>query len=137
MTDEPMTLYRLRGAEDVLLYVGISANSGRRLWEHATSQPWWNDVTTATFERFPSREAATAAELDAIRSEGPRHNVVGLPIQRGRKVRNLHIKGFPRELRLAARSEAARLGIPLRTFVENAVREEIERREQRQQEQAS
>lgn len=75
--DTPTTLYRLFDQTGVLLYVGIAGNPGRRWEQHRADKPWWGDVATTRLEHFPTREAALSAELDAIRSENPRHNVVG------------------------------------------------------------
>jgi hypothetical protein len=39
-----ITLYRFYSEEGRLLYVGITDNLYRRLWSHATEQPWWGLV---------------------------------------------------------------------------------------------
>ena len=37
---DPTALYRLFGDADLLLYIGISDDFGRRWKEHAKTQPW-------------------------------------------------------------------------------------------------
>lgn len=73
----PTTLYRLYAADDSLLYVGIAGNPGRRWEQHAGVKPWWGHVSRTTCEHFPTREAAARAELVAIRTENPKHNIAG------------------------------------------------------------
>lgn len=73
----PTTLYRLYNSTDVLLYVGIGGNPGRRWQQHRGAKHWWGDVTRVTLEHHPTREEALAAELDAIRAERPLHNIAG------------------------------------------------------------
>ncbi len=73
----PTTLYRLFDADDRLLYVGISLRLPRRIKEHSKDKPWWMDVTRSTFEHFPTRAEAQAAEAHAIIVENPAHNVAG------------------------------------------------------------
>lgn len=70
------TLYRFFDSTGALLYVGITATPGARWKKHAADKSWWTDVTTATVEHHPTREAVEAAERQAIRTEYPRHNVV-------------------------------------------------------------
>lgn len=70
------TLYRFFDRHDRLLYVGIAGNPARRHHEHSKSKPWWGEVARSTMEHFPTREEAAVAEVAAIRSESPLHNVV-------------------------------------------------------------
>lgn len=60
---------------DVLLYVGITGNPGRRFQDHAKTKGWFSDVTYATIEHFRNRQEAEAAERVAIIEEHPRYNV--------------------------------------------------------------
>lgn len=69
-------LYRLFDADDVLLYVGISKSGLMRLGQHLTEKPWASDVARTTIEWFTSRSEAAAAEVAAIVTEKPRHNVM-------------------------------------------------------------
>jgi predicted GIY-YIG superfamily endonuclease len=80
------TLYRLYNADDELLYVGIAGNPGRRFEQHAEDKPWWSEVAATKLEHFATREAACAAEVTAITTEKPRHNIVH---NRGRVGRSL------------------------------------------------
>ena len=72
------TLYRFFDADDRLLYVGIAGNPGRRFHQHANGpdgKPWWSHVARSTMEHFDTREEAAAAEVAAIVTEHPLHNV--------------------------------------------------------------
>lgn len=71
----PTALYRLRGQDRVLLYVGISDIPKRRLKDHAGDKPWWPEVKSQSIEWFPTRDHALAAEAKAIRAEHPVYNV--------------------------------------------------------------
>lgn len=78
MTDSsPTTLYRLYNADGGLLYVGIAGNPGRRFEQHRQDKPWWGSVANIRLEHFPTRDAASEAELKAIRTERPAYNIVG------------------------------------------------------------
>lgn len=68
-------LYRYFANDGQLLYVGISLNTVARAVQHRNDKHWWDTVTTMTIERFPSREAAAVAEVEAIRTEGPLFNI--------------------------------------------------------------
>lgn len=72
---ERTALYRFFGVDDVLLYVGITDHLGTRWHNHSRKKPWWPEVQRQTAEWHPSREAAAAAEIEAIQTEHPRHNV--------------------------------------------------------------
>lgn len=69
-------LYRFYGANGELLYIGITANVGARLKQHAHGKPWWTDVHHIKLEHFDNRADVLAAEMAAILAENPRHNVV-------------------------------------------------------------
>lgn len=71
------TLYRVYDAADALLYVGITNDPAERFGAHAFRKHWWHEAVRISLEHFDSREACARAELAAIRSEQPRHNVVG------------------------------------------------------------
>lgn len=70
-----VALYRMYDAEGALLYVGQTANIGRRLAAHATEKSWWSEVARIDLAHFANRDSATAAESHAIEAEAPRHNL--------------------------------------------------------------
>jgi hypothetical protein len=67
-------LYRYFDKDERLLYVGISFNAFKRMGGH-NEKPWFTQISSMTVERFESRELALAAELRAIRTEKPIHNI--------------------------------------------------------------
>lgn len=69
------TLYRLFDDNLRLLYVGIAGNPGRRFEQHAGDKPWWGDVAHVRTIHFADRQAALAAERQAIQEENPLHNI--------------------------------------------------------------
>jgi predicted GIY-YIG superfamily endonuclease len=71
------TLYRYFDSEGQLLYVGITKNPLERQAQHQKTQPWWDDVTSARFEHYSTREEAIKAEDYAIGTEWPRYNIAG------------------------------------------------------------
>ena len=75
--EAPTALYRLYDAEDRLLYVGISGDLKERLKTHASLKPWWPDVVRKTVQWYATRADAAEAEIKAIGSERPLHNVAG------------------------------------------------------------
>lgn len=70
------TLYRAKSDLGELLYVGITAAGLARFREHAEQKPWWQDVAVVELEHHDTREAAAAAEVEAIRTECPRYNII-------------------------------------------------------------
>ena len=83
MTERHTALYRLLSESGRLLYVGISGNPDSRWGTHSNNQPWWEEVADRKIEWFGSREAAAAAEVEAIKKERPlynkQHSVIGIP----------------------------------------------------------
>jgi predicted GIY-YIG superfamily endonuclease len=71
----PHVLYRFYDDERRLLYIGISANFGRRLDKHLRDKPWFCRVANIAVQHFTSRTAALEAERRAIVTEKPLHNV--------------------------------------------------------------
>lgn len=67
-------LYKLYDTSDTLLYVGVSEDPIRRWSQHATSKPWWQQVTRCELVWHHTRHAALLAEKLAIREEMPKHN---------------------------------------------------------------
>ena len=72
-------LYRFYAADDALLYVGITNRLSRRWEDHAKQKPWWPLVDHQTVHWQPTREAAEAAETNAIATERPVYNIKGSP----------------------------------------------------------
>lgn len=74
--DIQTALYRHFGADGSLLYVGISLSWPARTKAHSRSSHWFDQVARVEVERYPNRAAALEAEREAIKREGPKHNVV-------------------------------------------------------------
>lgn len=74
MVNRRTCVYRAYDAAERLLYVGISMNLDGRLAKHR-SAAWWPAVAEVTVQWFDGREAAKAAEREAISRENPLHNV--------------------------------------------------------------
>jgi predicted GIY-YIG superfamily endonuclease len=72
-------LYRHFNAKGELLYVGISLSALKRLGEHAANAKWYRSIANVTIEWHPTREAADAAETEAIRRECPKYNIAKVP----------------------------------------------------------
>jgi hypothetical protein len=110
-------LYRHFDKSGALLYVGISLSTAQRMGEHRNGSAWWRKVVSITIERFPTREAALAAERKAVQTEHPAHNVTGrlrgfrtggstqLPVEPWRVAVDETMTKFRAEI--AARQEAA------------------------------
>lgn len=66
-------------AGDVCVYVGMTANLGRRWMEHQAGSPWFeDDVTHITATRYRGRARAQDAELALIHQLQPLHNRQGI-----------------------------------------------------------
>lgn len=72
---KPTSLYRFYDQAGDLLYVGITSRGWERFAQHSRTKAWWPHVTTALVEHYPTRDAALTAEAEAIKTEGPMHNV--------------------------------------------------------------
>lgn len=68
-------LYRIFGADDELLYIGVAWNLGYRFATHQR-KPWWPEVRRLTFEVHSDRNAALRAETLAIAEENPKYNIL-------------------------------------------------------------
>jgi predicted GIY-YIG superfamily endonuclease len=73
-TTTRVALYRAYGADDTLLYVGITTNPAQRWKEHFCEKPWWREVSRKTVEWYDSRELAGRAEAVVVRDEKPAYN---------------------------------------------------------------
>ena len=70
-------LYRHYDANGLLLYVGMSSDTIRRLGQHASSSSWYPDIAKVVVEGCLDANDARRRETDAIRSERPIHNNLG------------------------------------------------------------
>lgn len=64
-------LYRHFDADGRLLYVGISYDALVRLRQHKDRSAWFSRIASITIEKHATREAALAAEAEAINREKP------------------------------------------------------------------
>jgi excisionase family DNA binding protein len=67
-------VYRHFAADGSLLYVGITAHPQTRTATHRAHAPWWQQVTSISWRRMPTRADAYSAEQEAIRTEHPTFN---------------------------------------------------------------
>ena len=72
---ERTALYRWYDVDSRLLYVGITNHLMRRAEQHSDDKPWWSQVASSVVEWHPTRQAALAAETNAIHTEHPVHNI--------------------------------------------------------------
>ena len=70
----PVALYRQFDAADRLLYIGITNNPKRRLWEHKCRAVWAEQIARVDVVWLRSREEAAQAEREAIAAEAPIFN---------------------------------------------------------------
>jgi transcriptional regulator with XRE-family HTH domain/predicted GIY-YIG superfamily endonuclease len=80
--DQPTTpdggrtaLYRIYGDDELLLYVGIAKDFGKRWKQHAARQPWWDQVKRQTVVWYDTREEALTEEALAIQAGQPKYNL--------------------------------------------------------------
>jgi len=84
---ERTAVYRIRGEDDVLLYIGMTNSVQFRWNQHQAVQPWWDEVRSITVEWYDTRAEAAEAEEDAIVAEQPKYNVTYLKPGHGRRGR--------------------------------------------------
>ena len=95
-TPDRTALYRIRGEEGVLIYIGITEPGVPFRWNgHQAVQPWWDEVRTLTVEWYGTRAEAEAAEQAAILAEQPKYNVTYLRPLRGRGRQGKHSEREP------------------------------------------
>lgn len=68
-------VYRVRGAQGELLYVGIAVLPFKRFKEHRVWSKWWPSAHDGTLETYANRADAELVEARAIRDEKPIWNV--------------------------------------------------------------
>lgn len=71
----------VRGGQ--LLYVGMTSHPGYRFEQHQSEKAWWGEVVDVKLQHYLTREMARVAEILAIRTENPLHNIAdrGWPIR--------------------------------------------------------
>lgn len=70
-------LYRLRGVNGDLLYVGITRDWPTRMKQHQADKPWWSEVAGIELVRvLGTRQQIEAIEKAVIKAERPIYNVV-------------------------------------------------------------
>lgn len=84
-------LYRFFAGEE-LLYVGKTMRLPERWKAHSKDKEWWAEVTNCTVEHFPDAPSLGQAEIDAIRDEHPRYNIMYNQAESSRKKRNNVVK---------------------------------------------
>lgn len=72
---EKTCLYRHFDKAGTLLYVGIARDHQSRLKAHSRYAEWRYSIATVTVEYFDTREDAAKAEVKAIKTESPLHNI--------------------------------------------------------------
>jgi predicted GIY-YIG superfamily endonuclease len=70
-------LYRHYDADGILLYVGITLNFSKRLWQHLNYSDFSDRIAKSTLTRFDTRHDAIKAEIEAIKNEVPFFNKNG------------------------------------------------------------
>ena len=82
-TPDRTALYRIRGEDGVLLYIGIT---------NQAVQPWWDELRSLTVEGYGTRTEAEDAEEAAILAEQPKYNVTYIkPTRLGRERKPLEV----------------------------------------------
>lgn len=128
---ERTALYRLYDAKGLLLYAGISNDPKRRWSQHAKeyADAWWPLVSRREVEWFESRSEAEAAELRAIREEGPVYNVADVMpptmLEPGWRRRDPSERTAERQVNLWLYLESRRTGVPLPKLVAEELRKAI------------
>lgn len=86
-------IYRFFDGDGAILYIGRTKSIGNRLMSHALEKQWWPEVARIEAHAVPAIDVA-AAEVDLIRAESPRHNVIGVGQRQSQAVRRGMRKGF-------------------------------------------
>ena len=69
-------LYRYYDEDGILLYAGITNNTGVRHRSHVKSKRWMQWVASSVYVKYESRQLAQEAEKQAIVDEKPLYNIV-------------------------------------------------------------
>lgn len=70
-------VYRVFDADGALLYVGMGRNPMSRWASHSAQHAWWQKAHSFRVEWHATRKEAAAAEIRAIQTECPQHNIHG------------------------------------------------------------
>lgn len=70
----PTALYRLYNREDRLVYVGVTYQLEKRLYQHARDKPWWPEVARQEVDWHEHRRLALAEETRLIELYDPPYN---------------------------------------------------------------
>ena len=70
-------VYRTFDTQSQLLYVGCSYDPAERMDEHRRDSRWFPAMEHYSVEWFEDRDKALDAELTAIQTEKPAHNILG------------------------------------------------------------
>lgn len=71
-------LYRIYDEAGSIIYIGATTSMSNRLSTHARTQPWWDIAASITLEHFSTPEELFEMESEAIETEKPRFNVLGV-----------------------------------------------------------
>ena len=75
LVDRPHTVYRAYDAEGALLYIGCTADFGRRRSQHGYTTPWFPLAARWDLAEYPNFRTARDAERHAIETECSMFNV--------------------------------------------------------------
>lgn len=69
------TVYVMRSSAGDVLYIGQSAQPGKRFNAHGASSGWWTDVASIEITHCPTRSEAIELERSLIEGLSPQHNI--------------------------------------------------------------
>ena len=75
--DQPTHVYQVIDEQGGTLYVGITCDIKQRMSQHKRESSWWQKHATITYDTYPSRREAMAAESLIIETLNPPYNIVG------------------------------------------------------------
>jgi predicted GIY-YIG superfamily endonuclease len=82
---KPTTVYVARGKRNVVLYVGITGRTLRRMHAHARASAWWPLAKKLELRHFDTAEKARHAERELIQRWEPEFNIVHNGTQKDRE----------------------------------------------------
>jgi len=98
-------VYRHYDAQGLLLYVGMSSNPTKRLYQHRCRSDWAHRVVRSEVDWFETREAARSEEARQIRKLQPPMQIAGL----NQDIYNTHV--FADAFGRKSMSEALGVGV--------------------------